>query len=458
MTTTYWCRRAQLPTKVQWGVRLTTDGGLITQIEERVTASPGDVRLEGVTMPGFANAHSHLFHRALRGRTHGGGGTFWTWRDEMYAVARLLDPASYRVLARAVLLELLTAGYTAVGEFHYLHHGPGGRPHEDPNAMGQAVIDAAADVGIRLTLLDTCYLHGGLTPQGHLPPDEVQQRFSDGTVAAWAARVRDLRGGDLVRIGAAAHSIRALTPQELDAFGEATVGRTVHAHVSEQPAENAAAQAFYGRTPVELLGEAGLLDENFTAVHATHLSERDLDLLQASGAGVCLCPTTERDLADGIGPSRDFRARGISMSIGSDQHAVVDPFEELRGVEMHERLLTHERGRFQPSALLAMGSEQGYAALGWSRGGHLRAGHLADFVAVRTDSRRTAGSEPGQLMYAAGAPDVRDVVVGGRHVIAGGQHALGPINGVITEALLGLRDLRERAEHSSAPERTGGHA
>ncbi len=440
MTTTYWCEHAQLPAKVQWGVRLTVDEGRITGIEERVKRDPADVHLAGVVLPGFANAHSHAFHRALRGRTHGGGGTFWTWRDEMYAVASRLDPDLYLALARAVFAEMLAAGYTSVGEFHYVHHGAGGRRYDDPNAMGQALIQAAHDVGIRLTLLDTCYLQGGLTPQGHLPLDEVQTRFSDGSVQAWADRVADLKGAERVRIGAAAHSVRALTTRELDEFAEATVGRVVHAHVSEQPAENLAVQAFHGRTPMELLGQAGLLDENFTAVHATHLSERDLQYLEASGARVCFCPTTERDLADGVGPSRALRAAGVPLCLGSDQHAVIDPFEEMRGLEMHERLLSHERGRFTPAALVSLASANGHGALGWDDVGHLAVGAFADLVCVREDSRRTAGAEPAQILFAATAQDVTDVVVAGEHLIREGVHVrLGVVDPLLTEALMLLR-------------------
>ena len=434
--TTYWCEHAQLPTKVQWGVRLTVDGGLITAIDERVRSTPDDVVLRGVVLPGFANAHSHAFHRALRGRTHGGGGTFWTWREEMYAVASRLTPETYLALARAVFAEMLAAGYTVVGEFHYLHHGAGGSPHDEPNAMGLAVIQAAADVGIRLTLLDTCYLQGGLTPQGHLPLDAVQQQFSDGSVAAWSERVASLEDGDRLRIGAAAHSVRALTSRELDEFADATEDKVVHAHVSEQPAENLAVQAFHGRTPVELLGRAGLLDENFTAVHATHLSERDLQFLEASGASVCFCPTTERDLADGIGPSRALRVRGVPLCLGSDQHAVVDPFEEIRGLEMHERLLSHERGRFTPAALLASATRRGCQSLGWPSGGQLVVGALADFVAVAEDSRRTAGAMRDQIIFAATAEDVTEVIVGGERLVTGGEHVrLGPIDPLLVEAL-----------------------
>src|SRR5215207_7319660 len=174
-----------------------------------------DHLLRGVTLPGLANGHSHAFHRALRGRTHRDGGTFWTWRRQMYAVAAALDPDRYLALARAVYAEMVLAGYTVVGEFHYLHHAPGGRPYADRNAMGAALVQAAAEAGIRLTLLDTCYLAGGLTAGGHQPLDPVQARFSDGDVAAWAARAGGLGDGPTVRTGVAAHSVRAVPEDAL---------------------------------------------------------------------------------------------------------------------------------------------------------------------------------------------------------------------------------------------------
>ncbi|MBP6996124.1 MAG: formimidoylglutamate deiminase [Phycicoccus sp.] len=440
--TTFWCADAQLPDKIAHGVRIQVADGRIESVTHRRGPDPADVRLDGLVLPGMANGHSHIFHRALRGRTHGGGGNFWSWRDEMYAVAARLTPETYRLLARAVLLEMLTAGWTAVGEFHYLHHGPGGQPYADPNAMGQAVIDAADEVGIRLTLLDTCYLHGGLTPQGHIPLDDVQQRFADADVSAWATRVAKLSDGPLTRIGAAAHSVRALTRSELDEFASATVGRHVHAHVSEQPAENAACVAFHGLTPTELLADLGLLDERFTAVHATHLSDRDIDLYGRSGASVCACPTTERDLADGIGPFRRLADAGVPLTVGSDQSVLVDPFVELRGVEMHERLHSGERGRFSPRELLAVGGAHGYASLGWGGGGQIAAGALADFIAVNPSSRRTAGASLGQIVYAAGAGDVTDVVVGGTHVVRRGEHRLGSVDDLLVQAMAQARGVR----------------
>ena len=163
------------------------EDGRFARVQTRAKAVDGDVRLPGVTFPGFANTHSHAFHRALRGRTHNDGGNFWTWRDQMYAVTRRLTPETYLALARAVFCEMALAGITVVGEFHYVHHDEAGNPYSDPNAMGKALIKAAREAGVRITLLDTCYLSGGLSGDGHLPLDEVQQRFTDGDVEGWAA-------------------------------------------------------------------------------------------------------------------------------------------------------------------------------------------------------------------------------------------------------------------------------
>lgn len=437
--TTYWCEHAQLPDKVHRGVRVAVDGGRITEVTPDTRPNDEDVRLRGVVLPGFANAHSHAFHRMLRGRTHADGGNFWSWREQMYAVTARLTPDTYFALARGVFVEMVASGYTIVGEFHYLHHGPGGRPYDDPNAMGEALVAAASEAGIRLTLLDTCYLSGGLSADGHAPLDEVQTRFSDGSVDAWAERVEALRDTETLRIGAAAHSVRALTGDQLADFAEVAGDRPVHAHVSEQVAENLATQMVYGVSPVEHLADAGLLGERFTAVHATHLSDDDLELMGRSGAGACFCPTTERDLADGIGPGHELAERGVPISLGSDQHAVIDPFEEVRGIEMHERLRSHERGRFPLSQLLAMATANGYRSLGWD-GGRISVGSLADLVAVRTDSRRTSGVGLGQVVFGATGADVTDVVVGGRRVVSGGVHPLGPVDDVVTESIAAVRN------------------
>ena len=247
----------------------------------------GTVRLAGLTLPGLANAHSHAFHRALRGVTEGGKGTFWSWRELMYQVARL-TPASYLELARAVYAEMALAGVTCVGEFHYVHHGPGGVPYADPNEMGRALIQAAADAGIRITLLDTCYLSGGLTTAGaRVPLAGPQPRFSDGDGDRWAERV-SLFGCDAhgviaphARAGAAIHSVRAVPPAQMHpvvAWSQGC-GAPLHAHLSEQPAENEACVAAYGLTPAQVLDGAGALGPRSTMVHATHLSRQDAELL-----------------------------------------------------------------------------------------------------------------------------------------------------------------------------------
>ncbi|WFE42582.1 formimidoylglutamate deiminase [Micromonospora sp. WMMD998] len=379
-------------------------------------------RLPGLTLPGLANTHSHAFHRALRGRTHAGRGDFWSWRDLMYAVAARLDPDSYLALARAAYAEMALAGITCVGEFHYLHHGPGGTPYDDPNAMSAALVEAAAHAGVRLTLLDTAYLTGSVDGAELVGP---QRRFGDGDALRWAERVDAFDPADgHVRRGAAVHSVRAVPAGQL-----ATVagwadrhGLPLHVHLSEQPAENDACRAVHGRTPTRLLAEHGVLGRHTTAVHATHPTAADVALLGDSGTGVCLCPTTERDLADGIGPARRIAEAGSPLSLGSDSHAVVDLFEEARAVELDERLRTRRRGHFGTAELLAAATVTGHAALGWGDAGRLAVDERADLVTVRLDSARTAGVPPVGVFFAATAADVTQVVVDGRTVVADGRH------------------------------------
>lgn len=420
--TTYWCEYAWQRFMLTKGALIEVDDrGVITSAADRADTPPAGANvLRGLVFPGFANVHSHAFHRALRGRTHNDGGTFWTWRQAMYALASRLDPDSYRKLATAVYAEMAVAGFTVVGEFHYLHHPPGGGRYADPNAMGQALDDAAIDAGIRLTLLDTCYLTGGIdTP---LSPE--QRRFSDGSVEAWAARTGDRHDTSCTRFGAAIHSVRAVPPPAIAELSTLVEGKPLHVHVSEQPAENEACLAAYGRTPVQLLADAGALGPNTTAVHATHLTATDVDELGLSRTAVCFCPTTEADLADGIGPARELLDAGVPLSLGTDQHAVVDPLVEARSLEYGERLRTGQRGRLSPDELMAALTTAGNAALGWPTGGRLELGAPADLVAVRLDSERTAGCHPSQVMYAATAADVHTVVAGGRVIAVDGHHEL----------------------------------
>lgn len=434
--TAFWCESAWLTGGFARRVRLVTQDGLLKDVLVDADPQPGDVHLAGVTLPGMANAHSHAFHRALRGRVNGGGGNFWSWREQMYAAAEQLNPDTYFALARAVFAEMVQAGITVVGEFHYVHHRPGGQPYGDPNAMGLAVRQAADEAGIRLTLLDTCYLEGGLNGGGHVELHPGQRRFSDGTVDAWAERMSARRPEtDRVRLGAAIHSVRAVRREDLPRVVEAAGNLPLHVHLSEQHGENLACQMFYGRTPTQLLDEAGALGAHSTAVHATHMDDHDIDLLGGTGTGACFCPTTERDLADGIGPARALHDAGSPISLGSDQHVVIDPFEELRGLEMHERLVTNERDRFSANDLLLAASFNGYRSLGWSDGGHLSKGALADFITVRTDTVNTAGAAHDQIIYACVASDVSTVVVGGDVVVSDGRHRMGDVGRLLAGAI-----------------------
>ncbi len=400
----------------------TDDAGRIASVTPSDASTHDVVALPGVVLPGFANAHSHAFHRALRGRTHGDGGTFWTWRDRMYRVARTLDPDTYYSLARATFGEMVLSGVTCVGEFHYVHHPPEGTAYADPNAMGEAVRSAARDAGLRLTLLDTCYLAGGLRADGHVPLSPDQVRFGDGDADRWAERFGLLADDDTTRIGAAIHSVRAVPRDAIPTVVAAVGDRPLHVHLSEQVAENTTCQEFYGVTPTRLLDDAGALGPTTTAVHATHLTDEDVTALGRTSTASCFCPTTERDLADGIGPATRLRDAGSPLCLGSDQHAVIDLIEEARALEMHERLVSHERGRHQPAELVAALTEHGHRALGWADAGRIAVGQRADLVAVRLDTVRTAGSRPEQVLLSAYAADVDTVVVDGRVVVSGGAH------------------------------------
>ncbi|MFI6039547.1 formimidoylglutamate deiminase [Streptomyces sp. NPDC051315] len=442
-TRTYWLEHAWLGTRVEPGVVLETTDGRITGVRTDTPAPPpGAEVLRGLTLPGLANAHSHAFHRALRSTVQVGSGTFWTWREIMYGVADRLTPDTYHALARAVYAEMALAGVTAVGEFHYVHHTPDGTPYADPNAMGEALIEAAADAGIRITLLDTAYLSSGFGQ----PPNAHQLRFSDGSADAWAERCSLLKERDHARIGAAIHSVRAVPAGQL-----ATVARwaeergaPLHVHLSEQTAENDACREAHGCTPTRLLAEHGVLGRRTTGVHNTHLTDEDVALLGRSGTGTCMCPTTERDLADGIGPAVALQQAGSPLSLGSDSHAVIDLFEEARAMELNERLRTRTRGHWTAAALLRAASADGHAALGRDDTGTLETGAAADFTTIALDSVRTAGPLPRlgaeTAVFAATAADVRHTVVAGRHVVRDGVHTLVPdVPQALARAVAALR-------------------
>jgi formiminoglutamate deiminase len=435
---TWWAEHAWLPDGVADGVRIDVVDGRITGVAAGTDAPTGATRLAGLTLPGLANAHSHAFHRALRGRTQTGRGTFWTWRDRMYAVANALTPDSYYALARAVYAEMAVAGITCVGEFHYLHHASGGASYADPNAMGAALVAAAAEAGIRITLLDTCYLTGGIGR----PLEGPQLRFGDGDGSAWAERASAIPPAGHLRVGAALHSVRGVPPDQMKPVlaWAAERGAPLHTHLSEQPAENEACLAAYGATPTRVLADAGALGPRTSVVHATHLTGDDVELIGGSRTVTCACPTTERDLADGIGPIRTLFDAGSPVTLGSDSHAVIDLFEEARAVELDERLRTGERGHWTAAELLTTATTAGHRSLGWPDAGTLAVGARADLVTVATDTIRTAGFTPATAaetaVFAAGAADVRSVIVDGCPVVTDGVHVrVGNVGNALADAL-----------------------
>ena len=314
-------------------VLIEVEGGRIAEVRAGRRAPAGAVRLRGVTLPGLANAHSHAFHRALRGRTHRAGGSFWTWREDMYAVAAQLTPDGYHALARAVYGEMALAGITCVGEFHYLHDGG--------NAFGEALIAAADEAGIRITLLDACYVAGGFGE----PVSGAQGRFSDGDAARWAERVSELREAPHARVGAAIHSVRAVPADQL-----ATVVEWARERAAALPPLRAARRerGLPGRARLHADAAAGRARRARPELlrRPRHPPDRRRPRAAAARRTICMCPTTERDLADGIGPA------GPRLSLGSDSHAVIDLFEEARAVELDTRLATETRGHFPAADLL----------------------------------------------------------------------------------------------------------
>ncbi|KQV77536.1 N-formimino-L-glutamate deiminase [Nocardioides sp. Root122] len=425
--TAYLLERAWLPS---------SDGGrfcddVLVEVEDgRFTSvtpdadPPRAIPVRGLVVPGLANTHSHAFHRALRGRTQRERGTFWTWRDQMYDVAARLDPDTYLALARATYREMAAAGITCVGEFHYLHHQPDGSRYADPNEMGQALVHAAREAGLRITLLDTLYLSSGFGAA----PEGAQVRYSDGSVEAWIDRVSGLearfaRTSATEKLGAAVHSVRAVPATDLAAVAAWVGDRPFHVHLSEQVAENDACREAYGVTPTRLLADHGLLRRSTSLVHATHLTEDDVALIGGAGAFASFCPTTERDLGDGIGPSRQLHDAGARLTLGSDSHAVIDPFEEMRALELDERLATRQRGHWSAPELLTAATVDGHASLGWDDAGSIAVGQRADLVVVDPASPRTAGAgrDEGAVVFAAAAEDVQRVMADGRWIVEEGQ-------------------------------------
>jgi formiminoglutamate deiminase len=389
-------------------VLIEVENGRFTALTEGHAAPSGAVRLDGWTIPGLANTHSHAFQRLIRGTAEAGGGNFWEWRTQMYRHTTW-KPADYLKFARAVFREMLEAGITAVGEFHYLH-GAG-------NALGEALIDAAREEGIRITLIDACYLRAGMDGR---PLDQAQVSFSDGDVETWARRVDELKDGTGVRIAAAIHSVRAVDPRSMRTVAAWARKRNapLHIHLAEQPAEVQECMAAEGCTPTQLLEREGILGPDLTAVHAIHLDDRDTSLLGRHRVSICACSTTERDLGDRVGPMRELADAGCPLTVGSDSNAVIDILEEARGLELDQRRATGRRVLHQPEALFRAATADGMSALGWESG-ELKPGMLADFVTLGKQ-RQSQGQEvdAAQLVYGFSGCDVANVVVGGKTVVS----------------------------------------
>lgn len=391
-------------------VLIEAEGGRIKAITERAPAPPGAVALKGWTIPGLADVHSHAFQSSLRGRVETGAGDFWEWRREMYRASEDSDPTDYLKHAMRLFREMLHAGITAVGEFHYLHRYG--------NGSGEALIGAARQVGIRITLIDACYLRGGLDGRAL---DEVQQTFSDRDAESWAARVDELKDGDGVRIGAAIHSVRAVDPSSMRTVAQwaRKRGAPLHIHLAEQPAEVDECRKFEGCTPTELLDREGILGQDLTAIHAIHVDDHDVSLLGRNKVSICACTTTERDLGDRVGPLRALADAGCPITVGSDSNAVVDILEEARGLELDQRRATGRRVLHQPDELLRAATVDGMRSLGWDAG-ELKPGMLADFVCIDPAAGFWRQIDLASLLFGCYLcePKITTVVVGGKTVVS----------------------------------------
>lgn len=360
------------------------------------------------SFPGLVSAHSHSFQRAIRGRTEQRSGasrdSFWTWREAMYRVADRLSPEDIYDVARMTFLEMALAGITAVGEFHYLHHAPDGTRYGDPNLLAKQVLRAAADVGLRIVLLRTAYARGG------------HPRFVTQSINEFIRDTENLRSfvTGLATIGVAPHSVRAVPLDYLrGVIGYAnTNGLPVHMHVAEQPAEIESCLGEYGMRPVEFLYRNDLLAPSFTAVHAIHVTEEEVGFLAETGARVCACPTTERNLGDGVVPADRYFERGVPVCLGSDSNAEIDILEDARELEYHLRLKRLERAVLPAQALFDCATKAGCESL------QLPAN--SDYFTVDLDDPSIAGTD--DVVFGVGRLAIKDVYVNGRQIVQNGRH------------------------------------
>jgi formimidoylglutamate deiminase len=420
------------------GLLTGSDGSVERVVQSENVASEAEiVRLPGkALLPGLANAHSHTFQRLFRARAEGrasGGDTFWTWREQMYRAAGFLSPEDLYDVARATFLEMLVSGITVVGEFHYLHNDSAGQPYADPNTLALEVIRAAESVGIRICLLRTAYLRAGFQREPH----PGQRRFYEDAgnyLRNLDALLASVAGKSQVTAGAAPHSIRAVPLPVLSQIAAFAGSRylPLHVHISEQLAENEACLAEYGRTPVALAAEHGILTARTTLVHAIHLTHLEFEQVAAAGSTICSCPTTERNLGDSIFPADKAARLDIPVCFGTDSQAQIDILEDARQIEYHLRLQQRERGildQFPPhdiaTRLLHSATVSGYRSLGLN-GGSLAPGEPADFFTIDLEDLAILGADQtslaSQAVFAMGRSAIRDVAVDGRLVIADGRH------------------------------------
>jgi formimidoylglutamate deiminase len=438
---------------------------------EIVKVAPADeltgekkVRLANRAMlPGMVNAHSHAFQRVLRGRTEhrtaNQQDSFWTWREMMYSAATRLTPEDIYDASRMAFLEMALGGITSVGEFHYLHHALDGAPYDDPNMLAKEVVRAARDVGLRIALLRVAYARSGYQTEAN----PKQLRFIERDPETYLRNVEGLKAdldqaGDAASwVGVAPHSVRAVPLAYLrEVIDYASSNNlSIHMHVAEQPAEVSACVEEYGRTPIALLDTEGLLSERFTAVHAIHITAKAIPSLARTGAIVCACPTTERNLGDGVVPANEYFKQGVAICLGTDSHAQIDLLEDARELEYHLRLqkleravldggdLTVREGAFADESeqstltngrvsaiatrLFDCATANGARSIGAS-GGVLEAGKPVDFFTVDLDDPSIAGASPDDLLssivFASTRAAVREVIVGGKPIVSEGQHLI----------------------------------
>ena len=409
----------------------------VDEREEDVTILPGKA-----VLPGFSNGHSHAFQRAIRGRTHArpeGHSDFWSWRNAMYQVVEKLTPEDLYTISKRAYIEMLGAGFTQVGEFHYVHHQKGGRPHDDVNEMANQAIQAAIDAGIRITLFRVIYLETGYRG---IEKAEGQKRFMDASCDAALLAIEQLisrwKDHPSVRIGIAPHSVRAVHPGDLKQIAEWCTSHPeipLHIHAAEQLGEIEETLEFTGFRPIELLDRTGILSPNSTLIHGTHLSPEEEQMVAASGTAICVCPTTEADLGDGLFHLTELMRGNVPLTIGSDSQAVIDPFVEMRCLDMHERLRKKSRspstlpGEQPGHSLISIATGLGYESCGWKLTKEANL-NWADAVSLDLNHPALLGLEakevtPG-IAFHGDKSMVRDVWVRGTQVIHEGNHAEDP--------------------------------